>query len=229
MQKGQAVWCEACGGQWRAQWHHPQTVGRRRYGAVEALRHRYGVICLAAYAYGSEQADACRLAFLGEVAALVGFDETVHLAERRDAGDRLLAVRPGVRDGAKQPTVDVDRAAAHAGNDPGFFQAQARQPAQNHVAARAGILQHAENFRVEVLDLSPLHHSSPEALHASADVLHLPVALRLGTGERGTGKQYKARKSDKQRNGQKENRPGSGLHATPPVRKGERSAGSGPS
>ena len=46
------------------------------------------------------------LPWLGEVAAFEGLDEAVHLAERRDAGDRLLAVGPGVGDGAEQLAVD---------------------------------------------------------------------------------------------------------------------------
>ena len=41
-----------------------------------------------------------------------------HLANRRDAGDRLGRERAeGVRHGADQTAVDVDRAAAHAGDD----------------------------------------------------------------------------------------------------------------
>ena len=97
---------------------------------------------------------ACRL--LGQVAALVGLDEAVHLAERRDAGDRLLAEGPGVGDGAEQLAVDVDRAAAHAGDDAGLVQVQAGQPAQDQVAAGAGVLQDAEHLGVERLDLGAL-------------------------------------------------------------------------
>ena len=58
--------------------------------------------------------------------------------DRRDAGDGFLRERADrIRDGADQPAVDVDRAAAHAGDDAGLGQRAALEPGEDEVAAAA--------------------------------------------------------------------------------------------
>ena len=60
-----------------------------------------------------------------------------HLVDRRDAGDRLLReAAERVGDRADQPSVDVDRAAAHAGDDAGLGERSAFEPRENQVALR---------------------------------------------------------------------------------------------
>ena len=51
-----------------------------------------------------------------------------HLANRRDAGDGFRRKRPeGIRHGADEAAVHVDRAAAHAGDDAGLGQRAAAE------------------------------------------------------------------------------------------------------
>ena len=180
---------EAGGGQRRPQRREPQAVRLAGFRGVERLRNHGGVERLAVEAERLAQADAGRLAVFDEVAALEGLDEAVHLAERRDAGDRLLAVGPGVGDGAEQLAVDRDRTAAHAGDDAGLLQSQSRKAAQHHVASGAGVLEDAQHFGVELLDLGSLHDGAADALHAGANVIDLPVRVRLGGGDDGGGRE----------------------------------------
>src|SRR5262249_41409729 len=123
--------------------------------------------------------DPSRLALFGKVAPLVGLDETVHLAKRRDAGNRVLAIGPAVGDSAEQLVVDVNGAARHAGDDPGPFEVEAGQPAQHHVAAGAGILQHADPLGLEGLQAGALHDGAAITFHSGPDVINLPEGLGL--------------------------------------------------
>ena len=122
------------------------------------------------------------LLFLHSIAVFEGFHKLVHLAERCDAGDRLLAERPGESDGAKQLAVNVDGAAAHPGDDAGFFQPEAGQPAQNHVPSGTSVLENSQHFDVEGLDLGALHDRSAKAFQAGPNVIHLPITAGVGTG-----------------------------------------------
>src|SRR5207237_1440871 len=98
------------------------------------------------------------------------------------AGDRVLAVGPGVGDGPDQFLVDVHRAAAHAGDHAGALQVQAAQAAEDHVAAGAGVLHHAQHFGVEPFDLGAFHDSQAVALHAGLQVVNVPICLRVRAG-----------------------------------------------
>jgi hypothetical protein len=135
-------------------------------------------------AHRRRQADAARLALVGQIALLVRLDKFVHLAEGRDAGDRLLAEWPGEGDGAKQLAVDVNRATAHAGDDAGLFEVGAAEAAQDHVAAWTGVAQDADYLGVERIDFGPFDAGLSLAFHAGADFVHIPVRLRLGIGNR---------------------------------------------
>ena len=74
-----------------------------------------------------------------------------------------------VRDRADQPAVDVDRAAAHAGDDAGFGERPAFEPREDQVALRAlDVAQHAEDVDLEVLQLGALEDRAADADHARA-------------------------------------------------------------
>ena len=185
------------------------TIHRASAGAASGFSKLWETVTavefLAVDLEGCAQADARRLGFLDR-RVLGRFDEAVHLAERRDAGDRLLAEGPGVGDGAEQFAVDVDGAAAHAGDDAGLVEVQAGQPAKDHVAAGAGVLEHAEDLGLEGLDLGPLHDGAAVALHAGADVVDLPeiVLFRRRHGESNlpTGERQHAQECGKSGDGQ---------------------------
>jgi hypothetical protein len=181
-QQVQAVGGEAGAGQRRPQRHQVQPLDRCRAGLVEILGHGHGIIFQPVDGQGSLEPDAVRLALFCQVATLKRLHKLLHLAERRDAGDRFRAVGPGVGDGPQELAVDGDGAAAHAGDDPGLLQAEPGEPAQDHVAAGAGIFQHAQDLGIEAFELGAFHDGLPLALHAGADLVHLPVGFRLGAG-----------------------------------------------
>ena len=81
-----------------------------------------------------------------------------HLRERRDPGDRVLGELPGERDRTQQLAVDIDRAAAHPLDDPGVLEVAPRQPAEDHVAARADVAHHPQDLGLELLELGADHH-----------------------------------------------------------------------
>ena len=73
-----------------------------------------------------------------------------HLLDGSDAGDRILGeLADAVAESADQLAVDVDGAAAHAGDDASVLRLFAVQASEDHVLAGAdGILQHAKDFDV---------------------------------------------------------------------------------
>jgi hypothetical protein len=78
----------------------------------------------------------------------IGPLSTSYLTESSNASDRLLAVTPwtlGLQ-GARQLAVDVNRAAAHAGDDDGFVKVQTREPALPHAPTGTGVLKNAKKF-----------------------------------------------------------------------------------
>jgi len=95
-----------------------------------------------------------------------------HLGDRRDPRDGLLAEGEGIRHGAHELAVDEDRAAAHARDDAGLSQGPAFQPGQDHALLRAdGVVEHAQDPNVELVDPGPFEDRSTGALHSGADVI----------------------------------------------------------
>ena len=87
--------------------------------------------CVAAAAGQHLFVHAARAAALGE-----------HRLDRRDAAERLLGEAPGVGDGAHQLAVDVDRAAAHAGDDAGELDARVLGADQDDVLLGQEVAHH---------------------------------------------------------------------------------------
>ena len=80
-----------------------------------------------------------------------------HFRDRGDTGDRLVEKLPSEYDTAPMSLpVDVHRAAAHAGDDPGLRQRPAFEPREDQVALRADdVFDDAEDVGLKVLDLVP--------------------------------------------------------------------------
>ena len=79
--------------------------------------------------------------------------------------------------GADQPAVDVDRAAAHAGDDAGVGERTAFEPREDQVAARADdVLEHAEDVDLELLDAGAVEDGPADADHARPDLRRRPSA-----------------------------------------------------
>ena len=95
-----------------------------------------------------------------------------HLVDRRDAGDRFLReAAEGVGDGADEAAVDVDRAAAHSGDDAGLGERSAFEPRQNHVPARAhDVFDDADDVGAEFFDAGAGENGVANAHHAGPDL-----------------------------------------------------------
>ena len=95
-------------------------------------------------------------------------------------GNRLLGERAQrVRHGADEPAVDVDRAAAHAGDDAGVGERPAFEPRENQIAVRADdVLEHAENVDLELLDAGALEYRPADRDHAGTDFVDVHASSR---------------------------------------------------
>ena len=174
--------------------HHPQPVRRPGLRIGEIVRDRHRVVASAIDRQRPGQPDASRRSpldcgmsrvgwgplLLGQVAQFVGGDVAFHLGKWRDAGERLLAIGPGEGDGPEQFPLNVDRAAAHAGDDARVLEIQSREPAQDHVPSRTGVAQDAEHLGLECFDLRSLDDGAPFPFHARTHVIDVPVGAGIG-------------------------------------------------
>ena len=96
-----------------------------------------------------------------------------HLVDRRDARDRFLGeLAERIRDGADEPAVDIDGAAAHPGNHARVGQRSAFELGENQVAARADdVAQHAEDVDLEFIEPITLEHGAADADHARLELV----------------------------------------------------------
>ena len=97
-----------------------------------------------------------------------------HFIDRRNARDRFLGeLTERVRDRADEPAIDVDRAAAHAGDDAGIGERAAFEPRQDQVAARADdVAEHAEDVDLELVEPVALEDRPADADHPGLELVH---------------------------------------------------------
>ena len=81
------------------------------------------------------------------------FGKANHLLEGSDPADGVLREGEGVRHGAEQPPVHIDRAPAHPLNDPGVGERTTRQVREHDAAAWHRALQHSDDLHREGLHL----------------------------------------------------------------------------
>ena len=92
-----------------------------------------------------------------------------------------------VRHGADEPAVDVDRTAAHPGDDAGGRQRSAFEPRQNQIPVRADdVFDDAKNLHREFVDAGAFEHCAADAHHAGANLGH--AHLRRGRADDREGK-----------------------------------------
>ena len=89
-----------------------------------------------------------------------------HGLDRRHAAERLLGEAPRVGDGAHQLAVDVDRAAAHAGDDSAVLDARVLGADQDDVLLGQEVSHHRDDADLERLRLAALEHGQRLADHA---------------------------------------------------------------
>ena len=127
-----------------------------------------------------------------------------HLFNRRDAGDRFLAeLADAIGERAEQLAVDIDRAAAHAGNHPRVFGLGADEPGEDHVlSGTEGVVQQAEDFDLHRFGLGALKDGIGDAAKAA---VHLAERKNPGGGggRRGGGQRNGYRWSDHPRLGRR--------------------------
>src|SRR6185437_12087506 len=95
-----------------------------------------------------------------------------HLGNRGHAGDRLLREFPdSERNRARELAVEIDRAAAHSGNNAGVLGLGPTQADKNNVALRSiGVLQHTQNLDWHWFRLSALKNGIGDTMHSGLDL-----------------------------------------------------------
>ena len=96
-----------------------------------------------------------------------------HLRDRRDPGNRFLGeLAERIRHRADEPAVDVDRAAAHAGDDAGVGQRPALEPREDQIAFRTDdVAEHAKDVDLELVEPVALEDRPADAGHAGLQLV----------------------------------------------------------
>ena len=120
-----------------------------------------------------------------------------HFVDRGDTRDRFLGELPErVRDGADEAAVDIDGAAAHAGDDAGIGERTAFELGENQVAARPDdVAQHAKDVHLEILQLIALKHGFADANHSRFELIDRKRCGRRGEAD--AKEEQQAQKSDR--------------------------------
>ncbi len=111
-----------------------------------------------------------------------------HLVDRRDAADRLLGELPAVGERADHFAVDVDRRAAHAGDDPRAVRHRIGDARDDHVLIGSDVRHHPDDLDVEPLQLVPFEDRDAVAFHPLVDLGERHD--RVGGGEHGSAAQH---------------------------------------
>ena len=120
--------------------------------------------------------------------AAVEFVDLHHLRNRGHAGDGILGERADAKgDCAQQLSVNVNRAAAHAGHHAGVFRLFAAQAHQHHVTLGAVLVaQYSQHLNTHGFRLGALKYRIGNALHSGTHFIHgkelVLRNLRLGSG-----------------------------------------------
>jgi len=99
-----------------------------------------------------------------------------------DAGYGLFGERKAEGDGPEQLAVDVDRAAAHALENAGLGQWPAAEPGEDDGLLWAEILEHAEDFDLELFDAVALKDGPADAMETGSHVLEWEEVLSTNNG-----------------------------------------------
>ena len=99
-----------------------------------------------------------------------------------DAGDRFFGKWEPESDGAEQFTANIDRAAAHPLQNTGFGQWTPAEPGQNDGLLWTQILEHTEDFDLELFDAVTLEDGPAYAAETGAHILEWEEVLRARQG-----------------------------------------------
>jgi hypothetical protein len=99
-----------------------------------------------------------------------------------DARYGLLGEGETERDGPEQFAVNIDRAAAHTLEDAGFCQWAAAEPGKDDGLLWTEILEHAEDFDLELFDAVALKDGPADAPETGTHILEWEEVLSAGNG-----------------------------------------------
>jgi hypothetical protein len=105
-----------------------------------------------------------------------------HSLNGLDACYGLFGEREAEGDGPEQLTVDVDGATAHTLENAGLGQWTAAEPGEDDSLLWTQILEHAEDFDLELFDAVTLKDSPADASETGAHVLEWEEVLSAGNG-----------------------------------------------
>src|SRR5437899_8085936 len=88
-----------------------------------------------------------------------------HYVDRRYTSDMFYSKWKSKSNGAEQLAVYEDRTSAHSGDDTGALERSTRQADQDHILLWCEVLQHTQNFNIELLDCGPLKNRLTKAFH----------------------------------------------------------------
>ena len=109
-----------------------------------------------------------------------------HALDGRDAANWIFRERPTVGERPDEPPIHVDRASAHARDDPRVLQSDARHAREDQVLFGRETLQEPDDLDIEFLDsLSVAQVGHAVALHSGDDLLDRQDRGGLRRGDRG--------------------------------------------
>ena len=88
-----------------------------------------------------------------------------------DTGDGLFRESEAERDSAQQFSIDIHRAAAHALQNSGFGKRAAAEPGDDDSLFGTEILEHAEDFDLELFNSVALKDSPAHSMKSGVDIL----------------------------------------------------------
>ena len=120
-----------------------------------------------------------------------------HLLNGANTADGVFGEGKRHGDRAHQPAADIDRAAAHALHDPGMFERPAGEPRQDQGLLGPGVIEHAQDFDLEFVDLVAGKHRPADPAHPRLDVFQREEAGLRGNrgGQREDRRKHKSRHS----------------------------------
>src|SRR5690606_505634 len=117
-----------------------------------------------------------------------------HVADRRHARDRVATVGPAVRVRARQPAIEVDRAAAHPGHDVRVLQNGVLGADQDEVLIGPEVVEDVDHLDVEALGGRTAEDREPVAAHPRPDLVDPDEAAGSAHLAGGHGRDQQRRK-----------------------------------
>ena len=100
-----------------------------------------------------------------------------HRFDGLDAGDRFFREWESEGNSAEQFAVDIYGATAHTLHDAGLSKRTAAESGENDALLWTEIIEHAEDFDLELFNLLAVKDGPADAVHAGADIFEWEEAL----------------------------------------------------